>query len=49
MIRLVLLLALGAGVAGGVYYLTLPDCKRSGGAADTAGVTSGAAVISSKV
>ncbi len=47
MVRIVVLLLVGAGIAAGVYFVTLPDCKRGGGEHDAALVTSGAAPVAS--
>ncbi len=47
MARIVLILVFGGALAGGVYYFTLPDCKKNG-SGDNAAVSSNAAVVTSR-
>lgn len=47
--RVVGLFLVGGGLAAGVYFLTLPDCKKTGHGDDAAAVSTAApAVVSSR-
>ncbi|MEZ0228846.1 MAG: hypothetical protein ACAI25_09490 [Planctomycetota bacterium] len=46
--RIIGIFILGGAIGGGVYFYTLPDCKKGGHDDAAAVVTSGTAVVTSR-